>query len=311
MRVLPNFIIIGGAKCGSTSLAHALRKHRDVYIETGGINMFSQPGFDERNVEALALRMEGGRGKKAVGFKRPFLAEPDVPERVHSIAPDCKLLVMLRDPVARAVSGYFQAMEGYDVPVLEVNEGFARMLDAPVEKRDPRSWRVFDEGMYGKHLARWLRYFPREQLLIQIAEESRNDPAAAVRGACEFLGLDDQGITMESGRSTNPGHYSLTHQRIGRKLRRIYDRQSETGEWMHRRGKLGKISRAIVKRGIDDGLLMLFLKQKAPKLSEAMHRRVAELFRDDLDALESLLGRNLTIWPTAKMLRSGATVSLP
>lgn len=304
MRVLPNFIIIGAAKAGSTWLAHALRQHPDVYIETGGFNMFSQENFDDSCIDALSARMSRGAGRKAIGFKRPFLAEPDAPQRVRSIVPDCRLLVLLRDPVPRAVSGYFQAMEGGAVPVLPVDEGMARLLDVPEQRRDPKSWRVIDEGMYGKHLGRWLSHFPREQFLIQIAEEARTEPATALRAACEFLGLgmSDDLASAGSG-SSNPGHYSMTHQRIGQMLRPLYVRRGSDGQWRHRRGPVGKLSQIVFKRLIDDRLLMRFYKTPAPKVSESMHRRLAELFRDDLTALETLLGRDLDVWPTARMLR--------
>ncbi len=219
LRSLPAFLLIGGMKCGTTSLYQYLARHPRV--ERGFTEEVHY--FDLNFHRSLMwyrahfpLGRRGGDGPVAGDDTPYYLFHPLVPERVARHLPEARLIVLLRDPVARAYSHYnHEHRRGREQ--LPFEQALTRE-EARLEGEEERlkedalhvSWdhqrhSYMARGRYAEQLARWFRHVPRERFLILQSEEMFRDPASTVDRALEFLGLapmDHQDYPVH-----NPGGY--------------------------------------------------------------------------------------------------------
>jgi hypothetical protein len=208
-RLVPNYLVIGAQKSGTTSLHGYLAAHPGVLTSAvKEIQFFTRYyGQGERWYLAhfpLAARATATsltrHVRPAVGeSSATYLFHPRAPERVYSFDPAMKLISVLRDPVDRAYSHYqmefrwgretlsFEAAlarEAALAPELE------RMLDdTEFESVDAVNCSYVARGRYAEQLARWLELFPREQRLVRTSAELLADPAATMSEVATFLGV--------------------------------------------------------------------------------------------------------------------------
>jgi len=205
VRPLPDFLILGAQKAGTTALYAYLRRHPEI---TGPswkeVSYFDRhyargPNWYRGNFPNL-LRSRG----ELVGEASPsYLFHPLGPERVRALVPEARLIALVRDPVDRALSHYNHELALGREP-LSFEEALAAeetRLHGEVERLcgDPRyfsqawwSHTYKSRGRYAEQLERWLAVFPREQLLIVPSEELLSEPERAHAQVLEFLGAPPQ-----------------------------------------------------------------------------------------------------------------------
>ena len=114
-----------------------------------------------------------------------YFVTKGVPGRIYNMSKDVHLIVVVRDPVTRAVSDYTQALsKRTDVKSFEEMaflDNATRMVDT--------SWGAIRIGVYAKHLERWLQHFPRHQIHFVNGEKLITDPAGEMAKVQDFLGL--------------------------------------------------------------------------------------------------------------------------
>jgi len=203
---LPDYIIVGGQRCGSTSLHNWLRGHPDV-VAIGHprreIAFFAYPQYYKQGIAWYANWFRGVAPGLLVGEKSPlYLDHLLVPRRIRAACPAVKLLVVLRNPVDRAYSHYWKARaKGFDVlpfaKALQREEG--RLVGEL--RRGISFWReeyyrshhhvraFFSRGLYAIHLQRWFESFPRSQLCIVRSEDLFSKNVGEFRRVESFLGL--------------------------------------------------------------------------------------------------------------------------
>jgi hypothetical protein len=172
-----------------------------------------------------------------VGEASPdYLFAPRAPQRVASILPHAKLLVLLRDPVARAYSHYQKEVaRGYER--LSFEEAIAaepERLEREADRlRSDPSYQSYSHehfsyvarGIYADQLSRWLECFPREQLWIVRSEDLFGDPDATYASALRFLGLPARSLSAYPRR--NVRLYEPLPPKLERQLRRYYAPHNE------------------------------------------------------------------------------------
>jgi Sulfotransferase domain len=208
-RILPSVLIIGAQRAGTTSLFYALARHPDVARPVRKEIHFFDADFWRgvdwyRSFFPLAawqkLSERRGRDSVAIDATPNYLFHPAVPERAAAVLPDARLLVVLRDPIARAHSHYQQARRK-NVERLSFPDALAaeeRRLTGEEERvlADPRH-RSFQlrhhsyvaRGLYADQLERWLAHFPRSRLHVTFAEEFFAEPREVYAETIRFLGL--------------------------------------------------------------------------------------------------------------------------
>ena len=210
LRVLPDFLIIGAEKCGTTALYKALTAHPDIcaarrkephffdYHYARGETWY-RAWFPFVWVRALRRRL---RGRFATGEASPdYIFHPHAARRAKELLPHAKLIAILRDPAERAYSHYQQQVRKGRDP-LSFEEALARepeRVDAPLARmqRDESlavesvtRFSYLARGRYAEQLERWLAHYPRESLLVLRSEDLAAAPSATVGRALAFLGLD-------------------------------------------------------------------------------------------------------------------------
>jgi hypothetical protein len=203
LRGLPSALIIGAQRSGTTSLFQYLAQHPDVLPPFGKeIHYFDfhyargLRWYRSRFPYSHRLR----RGALTLDASPYYLIHPLVPQRAAALLPDIKLIALLRNPVDRALSHYQH----------EVRDGreslsFPEAIDREAERlageeehllNDPdyysynhHRFSYTRRGLYVEQLRRWVRYFPRSQLLVLQSEWLFGDPVAATAAVHGFLGL--------------------------------------------------------------------------------------------------------------------------
>lgn len=214
-RALPEFLIVGTKRGGTTSLYNYVLSHPDVapLVPTRqklkGAYFFDV-NFDRgerwyRSHFALRRTMEqqsAKTGRRAItGEATPYyLYHPAAAQRAAATVPLAKIIILLRDPVERAYSHYKERWrQGVEpLPFADAIEAEAGRLAGETERllTDPsyrsiahQMFSYVDQGRYLDGLKRWQEHFPAEQILILRSEDLYEDPAATVTRTQEFLGL--------------------------------------------------------------------------------------------------------------------------
>lgn len=194
----PDFFIVGAPRCGTTSLYHYLSSHPDTHLP-----WLKEPHFfngDQFYFPAEAPRYEAARSVEAyLGMysgrradartcdaTATYLADPEVPARIRAVAPDAKIVVMVRNPVERAHSHYLFKrrfrLEGRTFSDAIRSEGTPGFV--------PSGFNVYvDHGFYFRYLQRYLAAFPAEQVAVFLTDELERNPQEQLARICQFVGL--------------------------------------------------------------------------------------------------------------------------
>ncbi|KAL4648606.1 heparan sulfate glucosamine 3-O-sulfotransferase 3A1-like [Arapaima gigas] len=183
-KKLPQAIIVGVKKGGTRALLEFLRVHPDVRA-TG-----AEPHFFDRNYdkglrwyrELMPKTLEG----QITMEKTPsYFVTEEAPPRIYAVSRDTKLIVVVRDPVTRAISDYTQTLSKKpDIPSFE-SLTFKNRSMGLIDT----SWSAVQIGIYAKHLDNWLQFFPMRQILFVSGEQLIRDPAGELGRVQDFLGL--------------------------------------------------------------------------------------------------------------------------
>ncbi|MCU1429181.1 MAG: sulfotransferase family protein [Actinomycetia bacterium] len=238
-RTLPDFMIIGAARAGTTSLYVYLAQHPDVRVPVRKeINFFDQRFALGPDWYRAQFPLGGAGRRWKTGEATPYyLHHPRVPERVRETVPDVRLVVLLRDPVERAFSHYrllvrrtkenrsFAQIVDEELTMIERTGGL--VADDADNRRTKREYAIVDRGRYAEQLERWLAVFPRDQLLVLRSEVLFGDPVRTYARALEFVGLAPFGdadfrarnastpATMDDGvRERLTAFYAPSNQRV-------------------------------------------------------------------------------------------------
>jgi hypothetical protein len=273
----PNLVVIGGLKCGTTSLHHYLNLHPAIQM--------SRP--KELNFFIAELNWPLGPDWYASHFRisAPVRGESSphytnlprfrgVAERMASIVPESRLVYMVRDPIDRALSHYLHNVSGgYE----------ARPLGDALA--DPDSAYVH-RGLYAMQLEPYLERFSSERIEVVSQEELKSDRGETMRRLFAHLGVDDAFSSpqfsreWETGTGKRTGRFRAMDRAVRlpglRALDRNFDRLPESLRW-------------LVERTVHDPEGGATAR---PPLPEEIRERLAERFRPDVERLETLSGRS-------------------
>ncbi|XP_068439385.1 heparan sulfate glucosamine 3-O-sulfotransferase 3A1-like [Clinocottus analis] len=183
-KKLPQALIIGVKKGGTRALLEFLRVHPDIRA------VGAEPHFFDRNYdnglewyrELMPKTLEG----QITMEKTPsYFVTREAPARIAAMSRATKLIVVVRDPVTRAISDYTQTLSKKpDIPSFE-SLTFKNRTTGLIDT----SWSAVQIGIYAKHLDNWLQHFPAEQILFVSGERLISDPAGELGRVQDFLGL--------------------------------------------------------------------------------------------------------------------------
>lgn len=179
--VFPNFLIVGTRKGGTSSLQKYLRNHPDIFVAEGELFFFSDEDKYNRGIEYYESFFSNCKNERIIGEKsNPYMIVKEAPQRIREHFPKMKLIFLLRHPVERAYSGYWQNVRSKKTfctfnEAIETNE---------IEYYDST---FIEVSSYSKQIKRFYKYFPKNQILIIKTEDLKNNRIATIKKVLEFL----------------------------------------------------------------------------------------------------------------------------
>jgi len=285
-HILPNFLIVGAAKSGTTSIYHYLSQHPQIFmspVKEPGFFAYRDPYIEEhfkgatrftaKSMEQYRALFEGVSHERAIGEASTiYLESPAAPTRICEQLPGVKLIVSLRNPVDRAHSGY----------VMHVRKSLeTRMIDDAFDS-DARYVKV---GFYYEKLKRYIDIFGKEKIKIGLFDELISQPERFIEELLQFLNLDTT-LPLDISAHHNKG----TYPRI---------------KWLNR-----LLVNPIISNYLAPVLPTWFVhlgkkavsynRTSAPDLPYEVKVKLEKIYRDDILRVQDLIDRDLSVWLSEK-----------
>ena len=294
VQTLPNLFIPGFAKAGTTALASALSDHPSVYVPFS-----KEPHFFSNDT----LWSEGLRGYIERHYKDAeqfpirvdatphYLFYPKAAKRIAETIPeqDQRFIVMLRDPVARAYSLYWNMRhEGHEMlsfeDAIRAEEERTRTHGVAVASRGNLRFQYVASGLYASQLEAWFPHLPRARFLYVFMDDLESDPSSVMREVIKFTGLGTSQQLSIQRRNESASPRSMRFQRWLRDpspgLRPL--RRMLPAAWRDR---------------IVASLLKLNRRRKSyGPMNPSTEHVLRERFSEDIRGLERITGRDLRMW---------------
>lgn len=293
-----DIVVVGAQRAGSSHLSACLGDHPEIYVCPDEVPYFEDPFFANTPPSALAAVFARARSGQRLGIHRPeYLARPECAERIHEHSPAARIVVVLRDPVARAVSAYFWYVQFGLLPLEALDTGMERLLSGAVDPAYPRAQEVIDFGRYAGQVRRYFDVFGPDQVLVVLADEL--DDAVTYARVWRFLDVDPDHRPPLPDRHANAGVYDLRRLRVLRTRRRLawsWDRTT-TYEYRprRRRQRLRFLPNAAVV-GFDRVVLSRVFGNGSAQLRPDLAERLRAVYATDIALLSSLLTCDLSMW---------------
>ena len=297
---LPNFLIIGAAKSGTSALYRYARQHSEIYMsEVKETHFFSYkdeppnaqgPG-DTVNLavtdmaDYLAL-FEAAGNVRAIGEASPtYLYSARAPGLIKEFIPGAKLIATLRQPADRAFSAYMHVIRDRREPVADFAQAL-RLEEERIALGWGPIWHYTRVGYYADQLQRYYDLFDRDQVKVYLYDDFASDPIEILQDLFRFLDVDatfvpDVRIKANvSGVQRSTALYWLIERLFSRPnpvraaARKVI---AEETRW--------RFTSSVRNRNI--------VRQKIPP---DLRRELTELFKEDILHLQELLGRDLSNW---------------
>jgi hypothetical protein len=198
-RRVPDFIIGGAPRSGTTWLYTVLDRHPSVFMAkpvTPEPKFFLRDDLYAKGMGAYAALFADAKADQLAGEKSTnYLESPRAAERIRRDLPGVKLVFVLRDPVARAYSNYlWSKRNGREDASFEdaLTDEDARERDLAPELRYARPHAYFSRGLYAELLAPYFALFPRDDVLCLAHEQIESDPERLAARAHRFLGVAER-----------------------------------------------------------------------------------------------------------------------
>lgn len=198
----PHFLIVGAEKAGTTSLHDYINQHPEVAeSHRKEIQYFSRYFYRSYDWYRAHFPLRARLTDKICGEASPYyLFHPYAAERIHGTLPEVRIIMLLREPVARSVSQYqHEVSKGRErLSIAEAFRAEESRTAGELERMRSPLYLPFNhehfsykrKSEYCEQVNRYLRVFPREQLLILQSEEFFENSAQVIRQVFDFLGID-------------------------------------------------------------------------------------------------------------------------
>lgn len=296
---MPNFLIIGAAKAGTTSLHAWLEQHPQIYMSpVKETNFFALEGEKlnfpaetvnkkylakcKTNLEAYREQFRGVSNETAIGESSPiYLYHPKAPERIHYYLAEIKLIAVLRNPAERAYSNFLHHVKEDLEPIGD----FAQALQEEVSRMRNNWWWGFyyvDAGFYYRQLRRYFEIFEASQIKIYVYEDLKANSTEVLSDIFQFLGVDETFVPDTS----------IQHNVTGVPKNRLWH------QFLRNPGPIRNFGKLMLPAKLRTRLIVNLKNRNLakPKLPLALKRELSQIYRDDILKLQALIGKDLSSW---------------
>ncbi len=297
---MPNFLIIGAAKSGTTALDRYLKEHPQIYMSPiKELNFFALEGEDcekfKKNLlknsdlpnfitdlETYRIFFKKVAKEIAIGESSPlYLLHPKAPERIKHYIPKVKIIAILRDPVERAYSDFLFVRSRGSEPIPDFHKALKAESER-IEKNYWFRWYYKQRGFYFIQLQRYFDLFDKEQIKIYLYEDLKKDSLAVVQDIFRFLNVDDTFVPD-----------------IGKKHNVTYLPKNQAVHQLVTSKSIANIARSLLPLNFRSNIKKQFVninRQKTSPLKPEVRQQYIEEFREEILNLQDLIGRDLSKW---------------
>lgn len=294
---LPDFIVIGAMKSGSTTLFEYLARHPRLFMcSPKEPQFFSRKhvwdrGFDWYRAQFAAARPDQRLGEASTCYSRwPHFG--DVPRRLHAHIPGARLIYQMRHPVERAYSHYghlMQLRETARQPILSFEQALEEIPE------------IIDASLYLMQIERFLAYYPRERFLFVTLDAYRQDPREELARVQRFLDVETLDLMALGGAvRANPAGAALQTKAWRKTVDSMRATPAVSAAVRIIPAPLRPQLRSwVLRSGFGRVLTRRLLEQHRAKLSpltDATRRQLVERLREPTRQLARFLGRDLDGW---------------
>lgn len=282
------FFIVGAAKAGTSALHHLLSQHTGVSMSSiKEPNYFSWDLIEQqqlyyepsriRTAEAYEALFQGHDGRLRGEASVSYLFYPEVARRIFNYNPKAKIIIILREPIARAQSHY-----GMDRALGLIDTSLAAVWNngANHPKTGLHFQQYFELGRYSDQIERYQKIFPKDQVMVLLHKDLRENRKETIERILDFLSLDPFAV-LPAEEEINTGmtaRYILVAKLYRSKLFRILLKRI-----------LGhKMGRAVKK--------VFFTREQVNSLPHGLMNQWSQYFLQDITRLEQIIGRKLDAW---------------
>jgi len=288
---MPNFLIIGAMKSGTTALYYYLEQHPQIYMSPvkepdffcfeGEKNLDGNPVTDIDTYRALFKSVSGER---AIGeASHCYLHEPRAVERIKHYVPEARLIAILRNPVDRAYSHFLHMVRNGTEPLTDFGQAL-REESGVRRKRNPQNY--IGRGLYYLQLKRYFDRFEHDQIRVYLYEDLSDKPIDTLQDAFRFLEVNDSFVPDVSLKRNVSG----------------YPKYKILDEVLRRPNFIKQGLKFFLPARLRWRLSTTFDKLKTrnlvspPPLQPEVRRQLIKIYREDVLKLQELICRDLTGW---------------
>ena len=292
---LPNLLIVGAAKCGTTSLHNYLKQHPDIFMSKQKEPHFlinSDIGEDRIHKAITVLEDYEDMFKTDSIYKYKgessvmYLAFPEfsIKNIKKYLDPDVKIIIMLRNPVERAFAGYLHNLRYNPSENLSFEEAFEKSEARYYKERDiTPDTRYLHVGNYYSQVESFISMF-NDNVLVIMYEDYVNDIDLCLANVFDFLDIDK--ISVDTSRRHMVGGWIFKR----KFLRNLLIPKNNFKSLIKTLLPNKKIRKAIKQK------IMNMSTVENPSISKDMHKKLTEYYRKDIDNLSKLLNKELNCW---------------
>ena len=277
---LPDFIAVGPNRTGTTWMHTALKGHVNLPAGPEESQFFRSQFFRARYHKGLDwyrnLFANGDPALPAGEVCPSYFASAEARERIARDIPNCRIVCSLRDPVERLYEHYMGVRRGYGARL----GGFEETLKVRPE--------FLDSCRYAFHVSAWQEKFGQRNVMVAIYDDLCNDAQAYLDAICDFIGIARYSL-LDSAVGNGRVNVITTAPRNPH----LADAAGRAVEWLCERGHYSLVNRWHRTRLWD---LCFAGGEPYPELAPDLDARLRDLLRPEVEALESLAGRDLAAW---------------
>ncbi|MEK7510264.1 MAG: sulfotransferase [Patescibacteria group bacterium] len=260
----PDFLIIGVAKGGTSSLSSYLSQHPEIHIPPIESHFFDEKEEYEKGLEFYWSKyFQGWKGEKVIGEKRPGnLSFVWVAQRIKVFVPYAKLIAILRNPIERAHSEWWMYV---------VKEQEKRSFEQALKEGS-----YLNAGHYAQDLNQYFQFFPREQFKILFLEDLERDPQEVTQEVWKFLGVSSD-VRL---RNTKPENMAVSPQNV----------------WIVRLARKTGLVKILPRKLKRWGERFLAKPGDRPPIDSSVRKWLREYYYPHNRELETIVHRDLSHW---------------
>jgi hypothetical protein len=297
----PSFYLLGAEKAGTTSLYHYLRQHPDVFLpeekEPGFFSLYWDIAVEPAKTvertwgssvdldrfdgfeDALAVYRSLYQGAPADAERgdctASYLWHPRTPERIETLTPEARFLVLVRDPVERAFSHYLMVRRAG-----AEERAFLDALERDLEREgtEEAPHRYLLSGRYTEQIERYTDRFGSENVHVVFTERMAKSTDAVLHDVARFLGLPTRPIDrMDTGERHNP----------------YREPANALADWLRTNDTIKSLAQALLPKSVRDvlGNEVLMQAEDKPTMSDEARASLEDHYAEEPDRLEALVGK--------------------